>query len=80
MPLDLGSEGNRLRSVQGVARGELAADGDVSSFVHVDDVPAAGREWVPAFCRAVGRWSPWRLAVSGMGGLGALTTGTRARS
>ena len=50
------------------ARGELAADGDVSSFVHVDDaagaaadaldwptgavnvcddVPAAGREWVP---------------------------------
>jgi nucleoside-diphosphate-sugar epimerase len=57
------------------ARGELAADGDVSSFVHVDDAagaavgalswpagfvnvcddaPAAGREWVPAFCRAVG--------------------------
>jgi nucleoside-diphosphate-sugar epimerase len=57
------------------ARGELAADGDVSSFVHVDDaagaaadaltwpagfvnvcddVPAPGREWVPAFCRAVG--------------------------
>ena len=57
------------------ARGELAADGDVSSFVHVgdaacaaaealswparfvnvcDDVPVAGREWVPAFCRAVG--------------------------
>ena len=113
VPLDLGSEGNRLRSVQGVAalegavreapewvvlrygllygpgtwysrgglradqaaRGKLAADGDVSSFVHVDDaagaaadalswptgfvnvcddVPAAGREWVPAFCRAVG--------------------------
>ena len=79
VPLDLGSEGSRLRSVQGVAsleaavreapewvvlrygllygpgtwysrgglmaeqaaRGELAADGDVSSFVHVDD--AAGR-------------------------------------
>jgi nucleoside-diphosphate-sugar epimerase len=61
------------------ARGELAADGDVSSFVHVDDaagaavealewptgavnvcddVPAAGREWVPAFCRAVGAPSP----------------------
>jgi len=55
--------------------GELAADGDVSSFVHVDDaagaavaalswptgfvnvcddVPAPAREWVPAFCRAVG--------------------------
>ena len=63
-----------LRAEQ-AARGELAADGDVSSFVHVDDaagaasealswpsgfvnvcddVPAAGREWVPAFCRAVG--------------------------
>ena len=61
------------------ARGELAADGDVSSFVHVDDaagaaaaalewptgavnvcddVPAAGREWVPAFCRAVGAPDP----------------------
>ncbi len=57
------------------SRGELAADADVSSFVHVDDAagaaadalswpagfvnvcddePAAGREWVPAFCRAVG--------------------------
>jgi len=57
------------------ARGELSADGDVSSFVHVDDaagaaadalswptgfvnvcddVPAPGREWVPAFCLAVG--------------------------
>ena len=117
VPLDLGSEGSRLRSVQGVAalegavreapewvvlrygllygpgtwysrcglmaeraaRGELAADGDVSSFVHVDDaagaaaealswpagfvnvcddVPAAGREWVPAFCRAVGAAEP----------------------
>ena len=113
VPLDLGAEENRLRTVQGVAsletavrevpewvvlrygllygpgtwysrgglmadtaaRGELAADGDVSSFVHVDDaagaavealswptgfvnvcddVPAPGREWVPAFCRAVG--------------------------
>jgi nucleoside-diphosphate-sugar epimerase len=61
------------------ARGELVADGDVSSFVHVDDaagaaadalewptgavnvcddVPAAGREWVPAFCRAVGAPDP----------------------
>jgi len=61
------------------ARGELAADGDVSSFVHVDDAagaaadalswptgfvnvcddaPAAGREWVPAFCRAVGAAEP----------------------
>jgi nucleoside-diphosphate-sugar epimerase len=113
VPLDLGSSGSRLRTVQGVAaleaavreapewvvlrygllygpgtwyargglmadtaaRGELAADGDVSSFVHVDDaagaavdalswpagfvnvcddVPAPAREWVPAFCRAVG--------------------------
>ena len=61
------------------ARGELPADGDVSSFVHVDDaagaavdalewpagavnvcddVPAAGREWVPVFCRAVGAPEP----------------------
>jgi nucleoside-diphosphate-sugar epimerase len=61
------------------ARGELTADGDVSSFVHVDDaagaaidalewptgavnvcddVPAAGREWVPVFCRAVGAPDP----------------------
>jgi nucleoside-diphosphate-sugar epimerase len=61
------------------ARGELAADGDVSSFVHVDDaagaavdalgwptgavnvcddVPAAGRDWVPAFCRAAGAPEP----------------------
>jgi nucleoside-diphosphate-sugar epimerase len=61
------------------ARGELAADGDVSSFVHVDDaagaaadalswptgavnvcddVPGAGREWVPVFCRAVGAPEP----------------------
>ena len=61
------------------ARGELAADGDVSSFVHVDDAadaavealewpsggvnvcddePAAGREWVPEFCWAVGVASP----------------------
>jgi nucleoside-diphosphate-sugar epimerase len=60
-------------------RGELTADGDLSSFVHVDDaagaaadalswpsgfvnvcddVPAAGREWVPAFCRAVGVSEP----------------------
>ena len=113
VPLDLGSSGSRLQTVQGVAaleaavreapewvvlrygvlygpgtwysrgrlmadtaaRGELAADGDVSSFVHVDDaagaaadalswptgfvnvcddVPAPAREWVPAFCRAVG--------------------------
>jgi nucleoside-diphosphate-sugar epimerase len=67
------------------ARGELAADGDVSSFVHVDDAagaaaealewpsgavnvcddePAAGRDWVPEFCRAVGVASP---SVSGAG-------------
>jgi nucleoside-diphosphate-sugar epimerase len=58
------------RVAERAARGELAADGDVSSFVHVDDaagaaadalewppgavnvcddVPAAGREWVPVF-------------------------------
>lgn len=64
---------------ESAARGELAADGDVSSFVHVDDaagaavaalewptgavnvcddVPAAGREWVPVFCRAVGAPAP----------------------
>jgi nucleoside-diphosphate-sugar epimerase len=117
VPLDLGADGSRLRTVRGVAaleaavreapewvvlrygllygpgtwysrggrmaeqaaRGELAADGDVSSFVHVDDaagaavkalswpggfvnvcddVPAPGREWVPAFCRAVGAPAP----------------------
>jgi len=67
------------------ARGELAADGDVSSFVHVDDaagaavdalewptgavnvcddVPAAGREWVPAFCRAVGAPDPAALTTA----------------
>lgn len=117
VPLDLGADGSRLRTVQGVAaletavreapewvvlrygllygpgtwyardglmaeraaRRELAADGDVSSFVHVDDaagaaaaalewptgavnvcddVPAAGRDWVPAFCRAVSAPDP----------------------
>ena len=79
VPLDLGSSGSRLRTVQGVAAleaavreapewvvlrygvlygpgtwysrgglmadaaacGELAADGDVSSFVHVDDAAGA---------------------------------------
>ena len=63
-----------------VARaGRLAADADVTSFVHVDDAaraavaalawptgavnvcdddPAAGREWVPAFCAAVGAPEP----------------------
>jgi len=67
-----------LRAEQ-AARGELAADGDVSSFVRVDDaagaaaealswptgfvnvcddLPAAGRAWVPAFCRAVGAAEP----------------------
>ncbi len=61
------------------ARGELAADANVNSFVHVadaagaavdalewptgavnvcDDEPAAGRDWVPAFCRAVGAPEP----------------------
>lgn len=55
--------------------GGLAANGDITSFVHVDDAaeaavealswptgavnicddePAAGHEWVPAFCRSVG--------------------------
>jgi nucleoside-diphosphate-sugar epimerase len=127
VPLDLGSEGSRLRTVQGVAaleaavreapewvvlrygvlygpgtwysrggrmaeravRGELAADEDVSSFVHADDaagaaagaltwpsgfvnvcddVPAAGREWVPAFCRAVGVAEPAPTADGGRHG------------
>jgi len=70
----LGRQQRRDRSRR--ARGELAADGDVSSFVHADDaagaavealqwpteavnvcddVPAAGSDWVPVFCRAVGR-------------------------
>ncbi|MEV6012559.1 NAD(P)-dependent oxidoreductase [Streptomyces sp. NPDC051976] len=59
--------------------GALAADADVTSFLHVDDAaaaatqalawpsgaynvcddtPAAAREWVPAFCRAVGAPPP----------------------
>ncbi|WP_207939189.1 NAD-dependent epimerase/dehydratase family protein [Actinomadura darangshiensis] len=64
--------------------GTLAADDDVSSFVHaddaataavqalgwpsgatvnvVDDEPAAAREWVPAFCKAVGAPPPARTA------------------
>jgi nucleoside-diphosphate-sugar epimerase len=67
------------------ARGELTADGDVSSFVHVDDAagaaadalewptgavnvcddePAAGREWVPVFCRAVGAPDPAEAAMA----------------
>jgi nucleoside-diphosphate-sugar epimerase len=127
VPLDLGADGSRLRTVQGVAaleaavreapdwvvlrygllygpgtwyardgliaeqaaRGELAADGDVSSFVHVDDaagaavqalewptgavnvcddVPAAGREWVPVFCRAVGAPDPAVSTAAGRHG------------
>jgi nucleoside-diphosphate-sugar epimerase len=71
------------------ARGELAADGDVSSFVHADDAagaavealawptgsvnvcddaPAAGRDWVPAFCRAVGAPEPVAAADAGRHG------------
>ncbi|TWF78665.1 nucleoside-diphosphate-sugar epimerase [Pseudonocardia hierapolitana] len=59
--------------------GRLVADGDVTSFLHVDDAaaaavaalewpsgavnvcddePAAGRDWVPAFCEAVGAPAP----------------------
>ncbi|TCO48809.1 NAD-dependent epimerase/dehydratase family protein [Actinocrispum wychmicini] len=59
--------------------GELVADGDVSSFVHVDDAasaavaaldwpsgvvnvvddePAAGHDWLPVFCTAVGAPPP----------------------
>jgi nucleoside-diphosphate-sugar epimerase len=59
--------------------GKLVADGDVTSFLHVDDAaaaaaaalgwpsgavnvcddePAAGRDWVPAFCAAVGAPPP----------------------
>jgi len=70
------------------ARGELAADGDVSSFVHVDDAagaaaealawpcgfvnvcddePAAGRDWVPAFRRAVGAAEPVVDSAAGAG-------------
>lgn len=84
------------------ARGELAADGDVSSFVHVGDAACAAAEalsWPARFVnvcddvpprvvsgcpRSAGPWG-WRsrrrlLAASGMGGRGALTTGTRVRS
>jgi nucleoside-diphosphate-sugar epimerase len=74
---------------QRAARGELAADGDVSSFVHADDAagaavealawpsgfvnvcddaPAAGRDWVPAFCRAVGAPEPVAAASAGRHG------------
>jgi nucleoside-diphosphate-sugar epimerase len=70
--------------------GLLAADANVSSFVHVDDAaaaaveslawpsgvvnicddePAPGREWVPAFCRAVGAPPPPQ-AESGAGRAG----------
>jgi nucleoside-diphosphate-sugar epimerase len=59
--------------------GRLVADGDVTSFLHVedaaaaavdaldwpsaavnvcDDEPAAGRDWVPVFCAAVGAPTP----------------------
>jgi nucleoside-diphosphate-sugar epimerase len=59
--------------------GRLVADGDVTSFLHVDDAagaavdaldwpsgavnvcddePAAGRDWVPVFCAAVGAPPP----------------------
>jgi nucleoside-diphosphate-sugar epimerase len=65
--------------VQEARAGRLVADGDVTSFVHVDDAaraaaaalswpsgpvnvcddePAPGREWVPAFCAAVGAPPP----------------------
>ena len=66
--------------------GELVADGDISSFVHVndaveaavaalewpsgavnicDDEPAAGHEWVPAFCAAVGAPQPEHAGGAG---------------
>lgn len=66
--------------------GELTADGDITSFVHVDDAvdaavtalgwpsgpvnicddePAAGHEWVPAFCAAIG--APEPTAGTGVG-------------
>jgi nucleoside-diphosphate-sugar epimerase len=32
-----------------------------------DDVPAAGREWVPAFCRAVGAPEPARSTAERQG-------------
>jgi len=71
------------------ACGELAADGDVASFVHADDaagaavdalewptgavnvcddVPAAGGDWVPAFCRAVGAPDPGLSPAAGRNG------------
>jgi nucleoside-diphosphate-sugar epimerase len=77
-----------LMAVQ-AARGDVAADGDVSSFVHVDDAaaaavesldwpsgfvnvcddePAAGRDWVPAFCDAVGAPLPAVSTAAGRHG------------
>jgi nucleoside-diphosphate-sugar epimerase len=59
--------------------GELVANADISSFVHVDDAvdaavdalewpsgpvnicddtPAAGHDWIPAFCETVGAPEP----------------------
>ncbi|WP_328581021.1 NAD-dependent epimerase/dehydratase family protein [Streptomyces sp. NBC_00370] len=66
--------------------GELVADGDVSSFLHVDDAvaaavaalewpsgavnvcddePAAGHDWIPAFCAAVGAPQPEHATGAG---------------
>lgn len=66
--------------------GELVADGDVSSFLHVDDAvaaavaalewpsgavnvcddePAAGHDWIPAFCAAVGAPEPEHATGAG---------------
>jgi nucleoside-diphosphate-sugar epimerase len=63
-PLDLAASGRRLATVPGVssfvhvddaAQAAAAALDWPPGAVNVcDDRPAAGREWVPAFCRAVG--------------------------
>lgn len=70
------------------AAGQLPANADVTSFVHVDDAadaavaalswptgavnvcddePAAGYEWVPAFCRSVGAPDPARTDAERQG-------------
>lgn len=78
--------------------GRLPANGDVVSFVHVDDAaaaavealawptgvvnvcddaPAAGTEWVPEFCRAVG--APPPDVVAGRAGFARGADNTHAR-
>lgn len=45
-----------------------------------DDEPAAGHEWLPAFCAAVGARRPPPQLDHGRRGLGARATGTCART